>query len=143
AGNTSTIDNRYAYDYNLVEIFGDYTTKVRNMPVSVYGNYVMNTASGVEEDTGWLVGTKLGKAKDPGSWEFNYNYRDIEADAVFGAFTDSDFGDGGTNARGHVFGVGYALAKNTTLSATYFANENLSEERDGYDRLQLDLKVKF
>jgi hypothetical protein len=143
AGNTSTIDDRYAYDYNLVEIFGEYSTKVRNLPVSVYGNYVMNTASGVEEDTGWLVGTKLGKAQDPGSWEFNYDYRDIEADAVFGAFTDSDFADGGTNARGHVFGLGYALAKNTNIAATYFVNDNLSEEQDGYERLQLDLKVKF
>ena len=38
AGNTSTIDDKYAYDYNLVEIFGEYSTKVRNLPVSVYGN---------------------------------------------------------------------------------------------------------
>jgi hypothetical protein len=134
----------YDFDYNMVEIFGEYATKVRNLPVSVYGNYVVNTASGVDEDTGWLVGTKLGKAKKPGSWEFSYNYRDIEADAVFGAFTDSDFADGGTNAKGHVLGVGYALAKNTTLAATYFMNDALDEEPDdGYDRLQLDLKVKF
>ncbi|MHC5089717.1 MAG: putative porin [Planctomycetota bacterium] len=137
-------DDFYEYDYNMVEIFGEYATKVGELPVSVYGNYVLNTASGVEEDTGWLVGTKLGKAKNPGSWEFSYNYRDIEADAVFGVFTDSDFADGGTNAKGHVLGVGYALAKNTTLAATYFMNDALDEKPDdGYDRLQLDLKVKF
>ena len=152
AGNTSNdngtpldeTDDFYEYDYNMVEIFGEYATKVRNLPVSVYGNYVVNTASGVNEDTGWLVGTKLGKAKDPGSWEFGYNYRDIEADAVFGAFTDSDFADGGTNAKGHVLGVGYALAKNTNLAVTYFMNDALDEKPDdGYDRLQLDLIVKF
>ncbi|MHC4999913.1 MAG: putative porin [Planctomycetota bacterium] len=143
AGNTSTVDDTYAFDYNMVEIFGEYGTEVGELPVSVYGNYVLNTASGVDEDTGWLVGTKLGKAKKPGSWEFNYNYRDIEADAVFGAFTDSDFADGGTDARGHVLGVGYALAKNTTLAATYFKNDALDKEDDDYDRLQLDLKVKF
>ena len=52
--------------------------------------------------------------------------------------------DGGTNAKGHVFGVGYALAKNTTLATTYFVNNALDEEPDdGYQRLQLDLKVKF
>jgi hypothetical protein len=143
AGNTSTVNDTYAFDYNMVEIFGEYGTKVGELPVSVYGNYVLNTASDVDEDTGWLVGTKLGKAKNPGSWEFNYNYRDIEADAVFGAFTDSDFAGGGTNAKGHVFGAGYALAKNTTLAATYFLNDDLTEEEDGYERLQLDLKVKF
>ncbi|MHC5163380.1 MAG: putative porin [Planctomycetota bacterium] len=152
AGNTSNdngtpgddTDDFYEYDYNMVQIFGEYATKVGELPVSVYGNYVLNTASDVKEDTGWLVGTKLGKAKDPGSWEFKYDYRDIEADAVFGAFTDSDFADGGTDAKGHVFGVGYALAKNTTLAATYFMNDALDKEPDdGYDRLQLDLKVKF
>ena len=63
---------------------------------------------------------------------------------MFGAFTDSDFADGGTNSKGHVFGAGYALAKNTTLAATYFMNDALDKEPDdGYDRLQLDLKVKF
>jgi len=152
AGNTANnngtpgddTDDFYEYDYNMIEIFGEYATKVGDLPVSIYGNYVLNTASGVEEDTGWLVGTKLGKAQNPGSWEFSYNYRDIEADAVFGAFTDSDFADGGTNAKGHVFGVGYALAKNTTLAATYFINDALDKKPDeGYDRLQLDLKVKF
>jgi len=144
AGNTSTNGTTYDFDYNMLQIFGEYATKLGDLPASVYGNYVVNTASGVEEDTGWLVGTKLGKAKKPGSWEFKYNYRDIEADAVFGAFTDSDFADGGTNARGHVFGAGYALAKNTTLAATYFMNDALDKEPDdGYDRLQLDLKVKF
>ena len=137
-------DDFYEYDYNMLQVFGEYATKVGKMPVSVYGNYVVNVASGVDEDTGWLVGTKLGKASNPGSWEFKYDYRDIEADAVFGAFTDSDFADGGTNAKGHVFGVGYALAKNTMLAATYFMNDALDKEPDdGYDRLQLDLKVKF
>jgi hypothetical protein len=144
AGNTSTDGTTYDFDYNMVQIFGEYATKAGDLPVSVYGNYVVNVASGVTKDTGWLIGTTLGKAKDPGSWEFSYNYRDIEADAVFGAFTDSDFADGGTNARGHVLGLGYALAKNTTVAATYFINENLDEKPDdGYDRLQLDLKVKF
>ena len=144
AGNTSTDGTTYDYDYNMVEIFGEYGTKVGKMPVSVYGNYVVNVASGVTEDTGWLIGTKLGKASNPGSWEFNYNYRNLEADAVFGAFTDSDFADGGTNAKGHVFGIGYALAKNTTLAATYFLNDALDEKPDdGYQRLQLDLSIKF
>ncbi|MEN8128391.1 MAG: putative porin [Planctomycetota bacterium] len=144
AGNTSTDGTTYDFDYNMVEGFAEYAARINDLPVSVYGNYVVNIASGVSEDTGWLIGTKLGKAKKPGSWEFKYNYRDIEADAVFGAFTDSDFADGGTNAKGHVFGVGYALAKNTTLAATYSLNEALDKKPDeGYDRFQFDLKVKF
>ncbi|MHC5142900.1 MAG: putative porin [Planctomycetota bacterium] len=114
------------------------------MPVAFYGNYVLNTASGVDEDTGWLIGTTLNKAKDPGTWQFGYNYRDLEADAVLGAFTDSDFArDGVTNVRGHVFNYTYALAKNTSVGATYFLDENLNKDPEDNQRLQIDLKVKF
>ena len=40
--------------------------------------------------------------------------------------TDSDFADGGTNVKGHVLGIGYALAKNTALAATYFMNDDIN-----------------
>ena len=144
AGNTTLDGETYAFDYNLLEGFAQYDTKLGDMPVSVYGNYVVNTASGVEEDTGWLIGTTLNKAKKPGSWQFGYTYRDLEADAVFGAFTDSDFArDGVTNSRGHTFNYTYALAKNTAISATYFHDENLNHDKSDNKRLQIDLKVKF
>ena len=42
------------------------------------------------------MGATLNKAKDPGSWQFEYDYRDIQADAVVGKFNDSDFVGGGT-----------------------------------------------
>ena len=144
AGNTATDSGTYAYDYNLIEAFAQYDTKLGEMPWSIYGDYVINHASGVNEDTGWLIGTTLNKAKDPGSWQFAYTYRDLEADAVFGAFSDSDFGrDGGTNVRGHTFSYAYALAKNTTIGATYFLDENLNYDKEDNQRLQIDLKVKF
>lgn len=145
AGNTSTDGLTYDYDYNLLEGFAEYAFKLGELPLSLYGDYVVNTASGVDEDTGWLVGTTINKAKKPGSWQFGYTYRDLEADAVLGAFTDSDFGrDGGTNVRGHTFNYTYALAKNTTIGATYFMDEKLSEKPDEDNkRLQVDLKVKF
>ena len=145
-GNTesATTAGTYAYDYKLVEVFGEYGTKLGELPISVYGNYVVNTASSVKEDTGWLVGTKLGKASAPGSWDFGYEYRDLEADAVLGAYTDSDFADGGTDGKGHKFSVGYALAKSTTLNLTYFMNQALDKSPDDdYRRLQLDVNIKF
>jgi hypothetical protein len=144
AGNTSTDGTTYDYDYNLVECFGEYAMKIGKMPVSLFGDYVVNTASKVKEDTGWLAGLTLNKAKNPGDWDFTYNYRDLEADAVLGAFADSDFGDGGTNVRGHKFNLNYAAAKNTTLGLTYFLGENLKQKpEDNYKRIQVDLSVKF
>ena len=133
----------FDHNYRLVEVFGEYTTKMGDLPVSFYGDYVVNTANDVEADTGWLLGTKLGKAK-PGQWEFGYNYRDLEADAVVGAFTDSDFANGGTDGKGHKFSAGYGLSKNAKLGLTYFCNDATDESpEENYERLQIDLKVKF
>ncbi|MFI4910380.1 MAG: putative porin [Sedimentisphaeraceae bacterium JB056] len=132
----------YIYDYNLVEAFAAYDFKAGDAPVSVYGDYVKNIASGVQEDTGWLVGLKYGKAKAAGTWDAGYNYRDLEADAVVGAFSDSDFIGGGTDGKGHKFTFNYAIAKNFTTGVTYLMNEKGDAETD-YDRLQLDFKLKF
>lgn len=140
-------DERYMYNYQLVEGFAEYATRLGNTPMSVYGDVVMNTASGVNEDSGWLIGTKLGKAKNPGTWGAGYEYRDLENDAVVGVFSDSDFIGGGTGGKGHKFGASYAIAKNATLGATYFMSERDGDGDgsidDDYDRLQFDLKVKF
>jgi hypothetical protein len=104
-------------------------------------------ASGVSENTGWLIGTKFGKAKNPGTWDVGYEYRDLEADAVVGVFTDSDFIGGGTDGKGHKFSASYAIAKNATLGATYFMSQRDADGdgsvNDNYDRFQFDLKVKF
>ncbi|MBC8378548.1 MAG: putative porin [Planctomycetes bacterium] len=147
AEGNSTSGGNYLYDYELVELFGEYGTKLGNLPLSVYGDYVVNTASKVKEDTGWLVGTKLGKVKDPGTWDMGYEYRDSEKDSVVGMFTDSDFVDGGAEGKGHKFSIGYGLAKNTKLGFTYFLTERDAggndKRDDKYQRMQFDLSVKF
>jgi hypothetical protein len=136
----------YLYDYNLFEGFAEYNTKIAGLPVGIYGDYVVNTASSVQEDTGWLIGTTLNKCKDPGSWEFSYDYRDLEKDAVIGTFSDSDFIGGGTNGKGHRFGLTYQLAKNVQGGVSYFMNDKYNtttKDYDNYNRLQLDVMVKF
>jgi hypothetical protein len=138
---------RYLYDYELVEAFGEYATRLGDVPVSFYGDYVVNTASGVSGDTGWLVGTTYNKAGDPGTWQVGYEYRELERDAVLGAFTDSDFIGGGTHGKGHKFSFKYALAKNVSAGTTYFLNEHDADgggkRDDKYRRLQLDVELKF
>lgn len=143
-GNSVDASGNYLFDYNLVESFAEFGFKVHDIPISLFGNCVINTASAVREDTGWLVGLTVGKCKAPNSWAFRYNYRDLEADAVVGAFTDSDFIGGGTNGRGHEFGFDYQIAKNWRVGVSYFYNERepSAGEKD-YQRLQLDLVFKF
>ncbi len=132
----------FANDYDIIEGFVEYGFKVDNMPVAVFGDYVNNTAAS-KKDTGWLIGCTLNKAKDPGSWEFRYDYRDLDADAVVGQFSDSDFGGGGTNGKGHWFGFTYQVAKNVQAAVTYFLDEKKNSYEDEYHRLQVDLMLKF
>ena len=136
--------NAFASDYDLLEVFVEFGSEIHGMPVAVWGDWVQNTVAVSDEDTGWLIGGKINKAKAPGTWEFSYDYRDIELDAVVGQFNDSDFIGGGTGGKGHRFGFAYALAKNTQAALTYFDNEYSGRKSDeDYDRLQADIKVKF
>jgi hypothetical protein len=141
---TITENHYYLNNYKLLELFTEATHKFNNIPVTVMGDYVINTAADSLE-TGWLVGLRVGKAKKPGSWEFRYIYREVEKDAVVGAFTDSDFRGGGTNAKGHEIGGAYQLAGNTAFKVSYFMNEiGLDQDKlENFERLQVDLQLKF
>jgi len=92
----------------------------------------------------------LGKAGDPKSWELSYVYQDMEQNAQFGQFVDSDFGGGTTFSKGGVVKATWVPAKNWTLNGTYFLNERVppgaaavTETWRDYERLQLDLNFKF
>ena len=138
-GNTTT-------EFELYEAFGQVDIGGLPLPLSLYGQWVQNAdANGPQgdQDTAWLVGiaTKvLGVGLD-------YNYRDVERNAVVGAFTDSDFGNGLTGAHGHKFKAKYEIDKNFAVSATYFrANSDTANPlRNNVDvnTLQIDLEAKI
>lgn len=143
-GNTTDENGFYAYDYQEIEGFAELAFKLFGLPASVFADYVKN-ADADEFDTGWALGAQLGAAKAKGSWEASWTWQDLEADAVFGLWTDSDFGGGGTDNSGHVLRGAYALSDKTNVAFSYFINkvgENAGEETD-YDRLQLDLNFKY
>lgn len=132
----------FASEFEVVELFAELASDI-GIPVSVYGSYAVNQDAD-DNDTAWIAGVTLGKAKDVGSFEGGYNYREVEKDAVLGALTDSDFIGGGTNGEGHKFYVRYQLAKNLQLAATYFLNSKDPDGKDiDYDRLQIDASAKF
>ncbi len=132
----------YLYDYEELEVVADLAFEVGGRPANVFVDYVQNQDAG-EFDTGYAMGFKLGSAD--GTWSFGYTWEDLEADAVFGLFTDSDFGGGGTDARGHILKGSYTIEKNWTAGFTYFINEvdlDAGNKHD-YDRLQVDLAFKY
>lgn len=145
-GNLADGIGNFAEGYALLNGFAEFTTKVAELPFAVYADYVTNLRAD-KEDVGWLAGFKLGKAKEWKTWEIGYFYEKLERDAVVGAFTDSDFADGGSDVRGHKIMGGLGLDKNWTFKVTYYINDvgislPSSQERD-YDRLQVDLYFKF
>ncbi|EPA92082.1 MULTISPECIES: putative porin [Pseudomonas] len=115
------------------------------MPLSLYGQYVHNAEASNDKDTGWLAGVKT-KVYGFG---LDYNYRDVQQNAVVGAFTDSDFANGFTGSRGSKLKVSYELDKNFTLGATYFmansdyTNASVNLKDSDINTLQLDAEAKF
>ncbi|MBI9016221.1 MAG: putative porin [Phycisphaerae bacterium] len=140
-GNTPDIAGNYANDYQIFEAFAQYNTHIGSMPFSVAGDYVNNLEAD-NNDTGWLVGFTVNKAKNPGSWQVSYDYRDLEADAVLGGLSDGDFIGGGTNGKGHRIAGVYQIAKNIQTAVSYFCDQRSDDEND-YRVLQFDLIVKF
>ncbi len=113
------------------------------IPLRVSGNYVVNDDARAE-DSGYGVGIKVGKARNPGDVEVGYLYREVEANTVIGAFSDSDFGGGGTDNEGHRLKGKVALKDSWTAGATLYPNTIGPNGADiDYTRLQLDLVANF
>ena len=132
----------YSHDYNLVEAFAELGGKIRGFPVALVADFVQNLDP-AQDNTGWLAGVVLGKAKDPLSFELRYSYRVLERDAVLGAFTDSDFRGGGSDGKGHEASVGFALTRHTAFGATYFFNERGVDDGKSFHRAQVDVAFKL
>jgi len=134
----------YVYDYKNTEIFAQYATKLADWPFLFYGHATWNNEVSTQ-DRGYIVGVKMGSAKKEGDMEFGLAYEDLEADAVIGTFSDSDFGGGGTDSYGYILKGKYVLRKRINVAGTLFINKvdrYLGTELD-YSRLQLDLEYKF
>lgn len=132
----------FATDFNILELFGEYGFQACGMPMAIAGDWVKNFGADSGKDTGWLVGMTFNKAKVAGTWQARYDYRDTQADAVLGSFSDSDFANGVTNSKGSEFGFDYMLAKDVMGSLTYFLNERGDDDAD-VRKIQADIKVRF
>ena len=145
-GRNSLDDNgRYLYNYEEVEAMAELRMGIAGLPLTLFADYVHNLDAD-DEDQAYALGLRLGKVKKRGSWKLAYTWQETEADALLGIFTDSDFADGGTDSRGHVFNGGYAFTDAIHLSVTWFATEYGKAtygQYDDFDRLFIDLNFKY
>jgi type II secretory pathway pseudopilin PulG len=159
-------------DYNIVQVFADYTTTLADRPLRAYVDVMhnagaeVNASAGEKLDTAYAVGFVYGAASGPKLWEVGALYQKVEKDAVFAQFTDSNFGDGNSDSEGFMLRGIFSPARNWTVNATLFlnklandvptnvtvfaptvANPNATATRTLFDRdykrLQLDLNFRF
>jgi len=86
-----------------------------------------------------------------GNWQAALTWRRVGSDAVLDAFTDSEMGLGGTNIKGYLFSLTYAIDRQATLGVRYQAGNTIDsptvrpsvKDRFGVDLLQVDLNARF
>jgi hypothetical protein len=125
-------------------LHGPAELKLGRFPFIVFADVIQNQDA-ADLDTGFAVGFTIGKVAEPRTWELGYAYQNVQKDAQFGQFVESDFGGGITDTRGRVFRLGHAFAKSWSGNAAYFINDRFVDVGDqhDYDRLQLDLGYRF
>lgn len=142
----------YANDFTLIQGFAELDVDFLGLPSQIFADYVVNDDAD-NNDTGYAVGARLGKAKAKGTWQAGYLYQDLEADATLGLITDSDFAGGGTDGKGHKLSAAYAFTDASKVKLTYFITEKgdngiAAQQRNGgedfdIDTLQLDFSFKY
>ncbi|MEQ1528828.1 MAG: putative porin [Methylococcales bacterium] len=98
-----------------------------------------------EETNAWQVRTDFGwpRAELAGHWNVFAAYKHVERDAVFDAFTDSDFHLGGTNTKGWMIGGNYGLMKNLWFTGRWLSADIITGPAYSVDVLQLDVNTQF
>ena len=114
-----------------LDFMADWSSPIGSKHGSLFYEYAANTDADApagnntiadDLDTAWQFGFKYGdkKVKKTGEWQITSLYRVVQQDAVFYALTDSDFHQGGTNAKGIELGAKYAIRKGMQLGYTFF-----------------------
>jgi hypothetical protein len=154
-----------ANNFRVSEVTGELSSWLFRKPLSIQGTYLKNTQAGIpgqstlaanlalrqneKKDTGYQVGAILGKASQAKTWEIAYFYKYLAADATLADAADSDFGDGGTNRRGHIGWIAFAPYDYLVFQAKYFQTKNVdpmiasASPTGTIDRVQVDASVKF
>ncbi|MDO8729867.1 MAG: putative porin [Candidatus Omnitrophota bacterium] len=145
ASTRNTVERGYFRDdYDMVTFTNHLSLpKILGQPVSLRGDYVHNTGA-KDDNGGWMAGLDVGKVTEKfGSWQTGYSYKRLESDAAFGAISDSDFGTGGTNHKGHILYASMGLNEWASVGLKYFRTDEIEGSQAHHDTFQADLQMKF
>lgn len=129
-------------------------------PISVIGDYVHNCAVSTD-NAGYSIGFALGKAGKKGTWELDYRWEELQRDAWYEEFTESDFGayyqsaptggkkgyGSGTNLKGHWVKLSYSPYDSLTFGVSAFFSDlikpNPGSSESATTRILADAVFKF
>jgi hypothetical protein len=159
-----------AFNYRLFDAKLEWDTKIANTKLRLDGEYVRNLAYNVNSafnapstpinnssgetvtqsnfqsgPNGYMFKVTVGEPDtiEKGQWNFSVTYKYLQPDAVLDAFTDPDFNLGGTNAKGYILGVQYAVAKDAWVQARYLSAREIYGAPLSIDVLQLEMNARF
>ena len=143
-GNQLDANGNYLFGFSEVELFGELKFDLGGEPMSLFLDYVTNVDADVF-NKGFAFGVTYRFASALGGWTVGYLYQDLEANAVVGAFTDSDFAGGTSDGSGHTLRAGYTFSGGWNLATRYIIGDRgraAGNERD-YNRLQADINFRY
>jgi len=129
----------YAGDYSIVEGFVKAGLNL-GVPVTVGAQYMVNTDAISDKDTGYLG---MFEASLPAGFKVGYQYRYVEKDANLGTFAENtDFGNG-TDVKGHIPYVSYAINKNFSVKVLYAMGQKGTDNGADISTFKIDLACRF
>jgi len=126
-GNHSSAISSGALGFKVVNLTNSVDWRLCNLPWKAYFDYACNcdnhdpSPDYADQSHAYAVGLGVGKNKRAGDWSIGYAYKYIEANAVPGAFNDSDFGF--ADRKGHVLKGVYNITDFLTIGAALFYTE--------------------
>ena len=145
--------NPYIFDGALTYQMDSFPAYQGTFPISFGGTYITNPTLD-DEERGYLVTIKFGKAKKVGNWEMGYQFRELQADSLYDNWVADDYGAygvggdsnsyyAGTDVRGHVVHFKYQLTASMQCAARVMRTEALTTSSHETTRGQFDLIWKF
>ena len=117
---------------------------------SLFSEYILNTeVPGNKNDNGYVAGFKFGSATIDkwGDWQFQYDYRKIEKDAIPDILPDADFynsvSGGTTGVHGHRGQILFGLSKNNWLAFNVYRTQAMDTPHQQEVTFYADWNVKF
>ena len=137
-----------------ISLLGEYAMNVgyeesEIAPVAVNNRGPVPTGGGPGQfeggNTAWNFEVQFGKPvfEKRGDWHASLGYRFVESDALLDAFTDSDFGLGGTNIEGFTIGASMALHPRINMELRWMGANEIAGPPLKSDIIMLDLNAKF